>query len=366
MVSVLHLINYIGSGGAEKYIISLARALKDKECSFYVGVSKRTHNKFEKELESLGVKIVLLPIRSIYDIGSAITIVKFCKTEKIDVIHTHFLRENCISVFTRLLGNRAKIINTCHMNWKNRKDVQILNRIITRLNYKVIAVSASVKEILESEGVQSEKIELIYNGVDYNYFKQSIQSTIDEEFNIGKNVFKISTIARFNEEKGHFYLLDIIKELGRKVDLDKFKFILVGDGELKQDVKRYAVDNNIDRHIIFTGLRSDIKNILDGVDLYISPSKNEALGLSILEAMACGVPVIATNVGGTPEIVGHNYWGLINYGDKQCAVSKILEMYQNKDIIKEKLGEFGKNRIKSIFNLETMAQKTYNLYEKAR
>ena len=130
-------MNYIGSGGAEKYIISLVRGLKGKECKFYIGVSKRTNNNFEKELEILGAKIVLMPIKSIYDIGSAIRITKFCRREKIDVIHTHFLRENCISVFTRLLGNRAKVINTCHMNWHNPKSVQILNRIITKLNFYV-------------------------------------------------------------------------------------------------------------------------------------------------------------------------------------------------------------------------------------
>ena len=148
--------------------------------------------------------------------------------------------------------------------------------------------------------------------------------------------------------------------------LSKFRFILVGDGELRQDVKQYAKDNGIDKYIIFAGLRVDIKNILNGVDLYISPSKNEALGLSILEAMACGIPVIATNVGGTPEILGDSYEGLVNYGNKQAAVSKIVKAYQNRDTIKEKCGAFGKNRIKSIFNLETMVQKTYNLYEKAK
>ena len=127
-----------------------------------------------------------------------------------------------------------------------------------------------------------------------------------------------------------------------------------------------AKDSEIDKYIIFTGIRKDIKNILYGVDLYISPSKNEALGLSILEAMACGVPVVATNVGGTKEILGENSEFLIDYGDTKKACFDIIKIYENINNIKEEIGLSGKKRIKSIFNLETMAQKTYNLYESKR
>ena len=366
MTYVLHLMNYINSGGAEKYIISLAEKLQGKDCQFYIGVSKKTNNIFEKRLEELGVKIVLLPIKSLYDIKAIIKVKQFCKVSNIEVIHTHFLRENCVSVLSKLIGNNVRVINTCHMNWRNKIGVQIVNRIITRLNYKIIAVSNSVKDILEEEGIERGKIEVIHNGVYYDFYKEQVDSTIDDEFNIPKNIFKVATIARFNSEKGHIFLLNIIKELKKKINLDAFKFILVGDGELKEDIEKMAKDSEIDKYIIFTGIRKDIKNILYGVDLYISPSKNEALGLSILEAMACGVPVVATNVGGTKEILGENSEFLIDYGDTKKACFDIIKIYENINNIKEEIGLSGKKRIKSIFNLETMAQKTYNLYESKR
>ena len=141
MKSVLYLISFIGSGGAEKYIISLVTGLRDKGFKFYLGVSKRTNNSFEKELYDLGVEIVVLPIKKVYDIGAAIKISKFCKNNKIDVIHTHFLRENCVAVISKMFGNKVYVINTCHMSWENSFSVQILNRLITRFNYKVISVS---------------------------------------------------------------------------------------------------------------------------------------------------------------------------------------------------------------------------------
>lgn len=363
MINVLHLMNYINNGGAEKYIISLAEKLQGKKCRFYVGVSKRTNNIFENQLEELGVKIVILPIKSLYDLGAIIKIKRFCKANEIGIIHTHFLRENCVSTLSRLLGNKVKVINTCHMNWRNKKSVQLINRLITKLNYKIIAVSNSVKEILVEEGIKKDRIEIIYNGVDYDFYQEKEISSLNREFNLDKDIFKVVTIARFNGEKGHTYLLDIIEELQNKIDIEKFKFIFVGDGELKTNIENIAKNKGIDKHIIFTGVRRDIKNILYGSDLYISPSKNEALGLSILEAMACGVPIIATDVGGTSEILGKENEFLVNYGDTKKACNDIIEIFNNEGNIKEKVILNGKNRIKSIFNLETMSQKTYNLYE---
>lgn len=365
MKSVLYLMSFVGSGGAERYMISLIEGLKNKDFKFYLGVSNITNSIFEEELRKLGVNIVLLPIKKVYDVKAALNIRTFCKKNNIDIIHTHFLRENCVAVLSKLFGNTAKIINTCHMNWENSFKVQVLNRLITRFDYKIIAVSNSVKSILEKEGIRKNKIQVIYNGVDCDYFESSIDSTIDDEFDMGKDIFKILTVARFNEEKGYFYLIDIAKALSNKINLDKVRFVLVGDGELKEDVMRYAMYKGIDKYIIFTGIRNDIKNILSGADLYISPSKNEALGISILEAMACGVPVIATNVGGTPEILGEDNEFLVNYGDKDVAVSDILKIYNNENNIKEKISSNGKKRIKSIFNLETMVQTTYNLYMNA-
>ena len=225
--SVLYLMGFVGSGGAERYMISLIKGLKNKNFKFYLGVSKRTYNGFEKELEDLGVEIVLLPIKKVYDIGAAISICRFCKKKRIDIIHTHFLRENCVAVISKIFGNKINVINTCHMNWENSFSVQLLNRFITRFNYKVIAVSNSVRNILKKEGILEDKIQVIYNGVDYNYFKKIPDSTIDVEFGIDKNIFKVLTIARFNYEKGHFYLLDIIKELSNKISFEDIRFSFI-------------------------------------------------------------------------------------------------------------------------------------------
>lgn len=353
-------MNFINNGGAERYIISLAKGLKDKGFKFFVGVSKRTYNSCEKELEMLGVKIVLIPIKNVLDIFSAIKISNFCRQNNIDIIHTHFLRENCVAIVSKIFGNKAFIINTCHMNWHNRRDVQILNRVLTRFNKKIIAVSKSVEDNLIKEGIDKNKIQVVYNGVDYSYWSQDIKSTIGEEFNINEDVFKVVTVARFNEEKGYFYLLDIIEEIKNRINLNKFKFILVGDGELRHEVEDYGASKNILDAIIFTGFRSDIKNILKGAHLYISPSKNEALGISILEAMACGVPVIATNVSGSAEILGEDSQYLIEYGNKKDGANRVLQIYNNYGNIKEYIAKKEKDRIKYIFNIDEMLRKTYS------
>lgn len=363
MRTVLHLMNFINSGGAERYIISLVRGLSNRGYTFYVGVSRRTNNSFERELLSLGAKIVLIPIDSVLDFRAAFKISRFCKENNIDIVHTHFLRENCVSVIAKALGNRARVINTCHMNWRNRVSVRVLNRILTKFDDKVIAVSEAVKDNLVREGIDSDKIDVIYNGVDCDYWGEDIRSTIDDEFNIGDGVFKVVTIARFNEEKGYFYLLDIIRGVINKVEAGRVKFILVGDGEKRSEVERNVVDKGIEDAVIFAGVRNDVRNILRGADLYVSPSKNEALGISILEAMACGVLVVATNVGGTPEILGCDSEFLVEYGDVEDAVNKILKIYKSYDSIVKGVVTDGREKIRKKFSLEGMLQKTYNLQQ---
>lgn len=366
MINVLHLINITGGGGTESYIYSLAQKLHNNRCKFFVVYSEEgpSLNLFK----NLGIETIKLSMNSPYDFKAAKQLKKICADKSIDVIHTHFLRENYISIISKVLGNNVKLINTRHMLIKNSKSVVYSNRFMTKFNYKVIAVSKAVEELLMDEGILPNKIQLIYTGIDLDSWSSEKNLEFRNEFNIDKDDILIASVARFSEEKGHEFLLNSIAAMkniieSKEISDLKFKFVLVGDGNLLNKTMELAQNLDINNDIIFTGHRNDINHILRACDLFISHSKSEAFGISILEALASGLPVISTDSGGSREIItpSCDFGTLIPYGDKDKLAESILKFLSNKNLIKI-YSKNGLNFLSNNFNLDNTMEETYNLY----
>lgn len=372
-LNVLHLIHYPGRGGSEKYILSLAEGLHNKNCKFYVAYSQK--GPMLKELRSMGIEAVKLPMRCPYDVKAALEVKKICADKSIDVIHTHFLRENYIGILSGIAGNKVPVINTVHMLQPKGYIYGLINSLVTRRDSEIIAVSNAVRNQLVREGVDASKIRVIYNGVDVNYWTSGRQRLrVREELGIGSGDFVICSVARFSEEKGHMFLMEAIKHLknviehnGNKEELSKkIWFLLSGDGELLIQCKKFTEMAGISGDVIFTGYRENIREILHASDLFVSHSKSEALGISILEAMACGLPVVSTNSGGPAEIINDssNCGKIVEYGDVEGFAEAVLNMMRDKrqfDIYSRNAF----NTVKDKFSLDRMATETYNLYRAA-
>jgi glycosyltransferase involved in cell wall biosynthesis len=369
MLKVLHLINYPGKGGTERYILSLAEKLHGKGCKFYLGYSE--DGPMLKQVKELGIETVHIPMRSPYDLKAATAVKEICKKNLIDVVHTHFLRENYISIFSRIAGNKAALVNTHHMLTENSMILRLFNRIFMLMDDKIIAVSCAVRDKMVSEGIPSPKIEVIYNGVDAEYWGVGNRSMkFREELGISRDDFVITSVARFSEEKGHVFLLEAIKHYKKLASSNpanigkNVKFVLVGDGELFDRTRKLAGMLGVSDITVFTGYRSDLKKILLDSDLFVSHSKSEALGISILEALACGLPVVATNAGGPAEIINNTTrCGILtDYGDAERFATAIIKLIADKRLYVT----FKNNSIKFVrskFNLDKTAQETYNLYK---
>lgn len=367
MTNVLHLINYLGSGGSEIYIYTLARKLHNKKCNFYIAYSEE--GKGLKLLEDLGIKTIKFQMDGPFDLNAAKELKRLCKELSIDVIHTHFLRENYISILSKFLGNKVRVINTRHMLFENSKSVIITNKFFTKFNEYLIAVSSSVKDqLIDHEGINKNKVKLIYTGIDLEEWNKSIPLSFRDEFNISKDEILITTVARFSKEKGHDFLIDSIKHFKDYIKMQNlefpFKFVLVGEGELFDDIIDEAKSLHISDDIIFTGYRRDIENILKSSDIFVLPSNNEAFGLSILEAMAAGLPVITTDSGGTREIINEKLDNgiLIEYGDKQKLAEGLVSLIKDEKLKKQYILN-GYKALREHFNLEKTIEETYNLYK---
>jgi len=365
----MHLINYPGKGGTERYILSLAEKLHGKSCKFYLGYSE--NGPMLKQVKELGIETVHIPMRNPYDLKAAAAVKEVCKKNLIDVVHTHFLRENYISIFSRIAGNESALVNTQHMLTENNMILRLFNRMFMLKDDKIIAVSCAVRDKMISEGIPSSKIEVIYNGVDVEYWEAGNRSMeFRKELGISEDDFVITSVARFSEEKGHVFLLEVIKYYKKLASSNEnirknVKFILVGDGELFDRTRKLAGMLGVSDITVFTGYRSDLKKILLGSDLFLSHSKSEALGISILEALACGLPVVATNAGGPAEIINNTTrCGILtNYGDAERFAAAIIRLITDERLYTA----FKDNSVKLVrskFNLDKTAHETYNLYKR--
>jgi len=368
MLNILHLINYPGKGGSEKYILSLVEKLQNKNCKFYICHSE--DGPMLENAKKLGVEIYNIKMKSPYDFIAAKELKKLCRELSIDIVHTHFLRENCIAALSKFLGNRVILVNTYHLIADENILLRLFNSLLTVITDRIIAVSNAVKKKMASECINSKKIKVIHNGVDIEYWKGDRDLKIRDELGVSRNAFMVTSIARFSEEKGHIFYLESIKQFkklfyqdGKNNNTGEVKFVLVGDGEMLDECISFAEMLGISEDVIFTGYRSDVKDILHGSDLFVSHSKSEALGISILEAMACGVPVIATDAGGPSEIISENSGCgiIVEYGETEEMTNAIIKFINDK----EYYNSCRENAVKIVsekFNLEKMAEETFNLY----
>jgi len=315
-----------------------------------------------ERLKAIGVETFQINMRNPFDMKAAWELSRLCKKLDIELIHTQFLRENYIAILSRMFNSKVKVMYTNHFVIPNNSAQRFFNRILTPFEANIIAVCNKGKEMLIINGNKSSIIKVIFNGIDPSYWGEPVESDIRGEFGIGEDEFVMLCASRFAHDKGHKYLVNSIYEL-KKVTDKKFKCILAGDGPLLEEVKQQVLNLGLNENIIFTGFRSDIKNLFYGSDIYINSSEHEALSFLIIEALASGLPVIATNMGGNGDIINTqtNCGIMVEYNNTTETAEAILKAMEDR-ALRERLAENALKAVKEIFNLEKVAEKTYNLY----
>lgn len=364
MIKVLYLMNHAGKAGTERYVQTLIEKLNGKNIQAYFAYNE--NGLLVDRLEELGIETFNIKMKSPFDISAAKKLAKLCKKLGIDIIHTQYLRENYVAIISKIMNNKVQVIYTNHFIMANGFLHRFCNRIITRFEAGIIAVCNKGKDMLIRNGNRASIITVLFNAVDPEYWKDPVISTLRKDYNIPENEIVMLCASRFAHDKGHKYLVNSISELKKITDV-KFKLVLAGDGPLLEETKQQVNSQGLQADVIFTGFKSDIKNMYYGSDIYVNSSEHEALSFLIIEALASGLPVLATDMGGNRDIINDdtNCGLLITYDNaKQTAIvmKKLIE--------DEKLRKaFKSNAYMAVldrFNIDIMAKQTYNIYEKAK
>lgn len=363
MIKVLYLMNHAGKAGTERYVQSLVEKLNNKQIKAYFAYNEE--GLLVDRMKALGVETFRIAMRNPFDMKAAWDLSRLCKRLGIDLIHTQYLRENYVALFSRTFNPKVKVMYTNHFILENNWFLRKWNKILSPLQANVIAVCNRGKEMMIKNGVDGRKISVVFNGVDPNFWGEPAESTLRKEFGIGEDVFVLFCGSRFAYDKGHKFLVNSIAEL-KKMTEEKFKLVLASDGPFLEQVKKQVEDLGLQDEVIFTGFRKDMKNLIDGSDLYINSSQHEALSFAIIEVLAAGLPVIATDMGGNSDIINSetNCGMLVQYDDAKGLAETIKKVMEDTNLQKT----FRKNALKAVkekFSLDNMVMQAYNLYRKS-
>lgn len=371
---ILYLITKSNWGGAGKYVYDLALEAANRGFEVTVAAGKPSgEGELLTRLQQAGIRTIPLPsvkrdIQFLGEFNNLWQLIKLLKRERPDIIHLNSSKIGGLGSLAGRLARVPKIIFTGH-GWAFNEERFFLSQwliglshwVTILLTHQTIAVSKqTAKQLLKFPWVKN-KITTIYNGLDTPQFldKKEARVKLSPE---DQDTIWLGTIAELHKNKGLDILLLAFKQVLARVG--GLSLIIMGEGEERENLARLITKLNLTNNVRLLGRVERAATYLPALDLFILPSRTEALPYAVLEAGAAGLPVIASRVGGIPEIIVDEQSGLLvtagNYKDLGLAIEKLLT---HKDLAK-KYGENLKNKITTEFTQKSMLDQTFALYQK--
>ena len=365
-IKILYLITGLKTGGAEIVLYNLVKNINKKKIETVV-VSIIPIAEIGKKIQNSGIRVLSLNAKFKYNPFIFFKLISILKKEKPQILHSFLFHSILLG---RIVGRICKvpiIISSIHSEYIGGFLRNRLLQITDSLDDVVTIVSQKASEtMLKSKTASANKLLVIYNGIDLNKFifqDKKTREEIRKELNLKKDDKVLISIGRLFKAKGYPYLIEAIKILKSKYP--DIKLLIIGEGEEKNKLETQTRELNLEKNKYFLGRKENVSNCLNASDIFILASLWEGFGLAIVEAMACGLPVITTNVGGIPEIIQDKISGLlVDPKDSEILAQKIDYLLNLDADSRERLILKGRKIVEQKFSLEKMITKYEELYYK--
>src|SRR5438445_4273202 len=369
---VLYLIDTLNVDGTETQMVQAAIRLHSPFHHVTVGCL-RAKGPLLEVLQPAGIPVVEFrkkkPHLSFTGLYQLMRLALVLRRGQFHVIHAHDLWANLLGVPAAWLARTPIIISSrrylADLDWYTPWRNKII-RTIYRLSTHVIVNSASVRQLLiERDRLPSEKIHVIYNGVDVDRFAGARRDRGRLLGGVGSGSRLIAVVANmYGQVKGHACLIEAARIVCRAVP--SAKFVLVGDGAERPKLEQQVGQVGLEKDFLFLGRRQDVPELLACCDLSVLPSEAEGMPNSVLESMAAGIPVVATRVGGTPEIILDGVDGLLVPPRNPPALADaILRVLQDADLAR-RLSRNGQARMRTHFSYDRLIAQLEQIYSLRR
>jgi glycosyltransferase involved in cell wall biosynthesis len=370
-MQVLHLIDDASLGGGQMHVLLLSKYLHREKIE--VAIATEATGWLVEQAQILEIPTYAIAISNKIRWQSFGNIYKLLKSQKFDIIHTH---GGTAGFWGRLvaasLQNKPKIIHTYHglhyLNTTQTKSpqqtiktaiFQKIDQLLLRITDQIICVCHSdYQKAIAAKVASPQKTSIVYNGIEIDRYSTPLnKETARKVFNMPPTDFIFGNVGRLHEQKGHKYLLQSFAKVA-----NRSKLLIIGDGDLKDELIKLADDLQINDRVSFLGARSDVYEFLSAIDVFVMPSLWEGQPIALLEALAIGKPCLASFIDGIPEIITDGINGYLVKPKNVEGLTKAMEvMINNPDILQE-FSNCGTSRITDKFLAEHMAKAIESIY----
>jgi glycosyltransferase involved in cell wall biosynthesis len=351
------------NGGAQEHLFGLVSRIDPER--YDVSVVSLSAGSAVRKLQRSGIPVLVIDEPD--DAIAVGALAAHLAEVRADVVHAHMYRAETVGMRAVLaladIGHRRPyFVATIHSSRIRSSDDQVLLRDLTPKMDRLIAVSRAIEHKLVDEQRTTVPVSLIYNGVDLDrYDNQEACCTLPEEYGMEPGSQIVGVVARLEPEKGHPTLLEAWPQVLRVVP-DAY-LLIVGEGSRRDALEAQARELRIAHRVVFTGRRDDVPAVTAALDVAVLPSYREAQGLTILEAMALSRPVVASNVGGIPEMVQDGVTGLLVPPHDADALAAAITRLLLDHPLADTLARAGHDLVHDRFCIDLMVRAIESIYD---
>ena len=358
-MQILHINTERTWRGGEQQTLYLVRGQKERGLT--VMLACQPGSPLAQRAAEAGIDVVQIRMRGEADVAAMRKLGRLIRGRETDIIHMHTSHAHTLGCFASAFARRGVRIVT------RRVDFHVIKNVFSKVKYrwgvdKYIAISHAIKRIMVDDGIAADRIAVVHSGIDISRFDSApAQPELRNEFQLDSSQPVIGNVAHMADHKGQRYLIEAVPDvLG---EFPAAKFVIVGDGELRADLEAWVARLGIEDSVVFAGFRKDVPQILRVFDVFVMSSHLEGLCTSIMDAMATGIPVVASDVGGIPEIVENGANGLlVSAKEPSLLAEAILRLLKNREEA-AKFASAGRKTVEEKFTVDTMIEGNIRVYE---
>jgi glycosyltransferase involved in cell wall biosynthesis len=357
---VLQVVLSLAPGGTERLVIELATRLHDTMPMAICCLDQE--GAWAAEVRDKGIAVHALGRQPGFHprLGGAIHAI--AREHRATVIHAHHYSPFVYAALARLWRPSLRVIYTEHGRLSDAppsRKRRLANALFSRLPTEVYTVSADLRQHIVAEGFPAAKVGVVYNGIDVQPVPSSSdRAAVRQELGVGEETIVIGTIARLDPVKDLNTMIEAVATLARRTPA---RLLVVGDGAERSRLERIAASTPQPSAFRFLGHRDDARRWLAGCDVYANSSIHEGVSLTILEAMSAALPIVATRVGGTPEIVDDSYGRLVPPRDS-AAMADVLAALASDPASRRAMGAAARHQVEGRFTIERMVREYRDAY----
>jgi glycosyltransferase involved in cell wall biosynthesis len=342
---LLWLVDSLGAGGAEALVVTFAEGVDRTKHQLFVACLSGANGVNAQRLIERGVPVIDLRARNLRDVAAFRRLLAVIREHRIELIHAHLTYSSIWSAIASRL-TKVPAIASLHVSPNATRTLQdsalhrvatdlrdrLMRAILNRWSRIVVMVSGALRDDYLARGLAPQKVRVVHNGIELDRFRRpraESRARLERELGIPGGAPIIATVAVLRPKKG----IEVLLEAARSVR--KAYFVIIGDGPLRAEWTKLAETLGVADRVRWAGFRSDVDALLAGCDLFVHPSLDDAFPTVLLEAMAAGLPIVASRVGGIPEIVNPGVTGeLVPPGDPAALAAAINALLGSDDTMR--------------------------------